>query len=182
MTTYILLLRGINVSGQKKIKMVDLKRTLEKLGLKNVQTYIQSGNVVFQSDELSKPILIASIESLILKTVEFEVPVMLFEAKEFKLILENSPYLAAETVGANHSYFVLFKTPAEDSLKEKLQSETFLNEEFSIASACIYLKCNVGYGKAKCNNNFFERKLKIQATTRNYKTMSKLVALSEVLN
>ncbi|MFI8604938.1 DUF1697 domain-containing protein [Cellulophaga baltica] len=182
MTTYILLLRGINVSGQKKIKMVDLKCSLEKLGLKNVQTYIQSGNVVFESDELSKSILIASIESLILKTVEFEVPILLFEAKEFKLILENSPYLAAETVAANHSYFVLFKTPAEDSLKQKLQSEAFLNEEFSIASACIYLKCNVGYGKAKCNNNFFERKLKIQATTRNYKTMSKLVALSEVLN
>ncbi|WP_158974518.1 DUF1697 domain-containing protein [Cellulophaga sp. L1A9] len=182
MKTYILLLRGINVSGQKKMKMADLKQSLEKLGLQNIQTYIQSGNVVFNSVETSKSSLEDSIGMLIFETYKFEVPVLLFEAKEFEEIIEDSSYLDPEIIEANHSYFVLLKTKADAALVQMLNSELFPNEEFTISSKCIYLNCKVGYGKAKCNNNFFERKLKVQATTRNFKTMSQLAALSKAAN
>ncbi|WP_165748235.1 DUF1697 domain-containing protein [Cellulophaga sp. Z1A5H] len=182
MKTYMLLLRGINVSGQKKIKMTGLKQSLEKLGLQNVQTYIQSGNVVFDSAITSESSLEKSIEKLIFESYKFEVPVLVFEAKEFETIVKGSPYLDSETVEVNHSYFVLLKTLPADFLVALLNSETFLNEEFVISAKCIYLNCKIGYGKAKCTNNFFERKLKVQATTRNLKTMSKLVALSSVVN
>jgi uncharacterized protein (DUF1697 family) len=182
MKTYILLLRGINVSGQKIIKMAALKELLEKLAIQNVQTYIQSGNIIFSSEETSKTSLEKTIEHLIFETYKFEVPALVFEAKEFELIIENSPYLGSEIIDANHSYFVLLKAAADASLSKALNTETYSNEEFVITSKCIYLNCKMGYGKAKCTNNFFERKLKLEATTRNYKTMSKLVELSRVIN
>ena len=179
MKTYILLLRGINVSGHNKIKMADLKNMLENIGLESIKTYIQSGNVVFNSGEEDPSILEQKVHSAIYNEFGFEVPVLILESNCFIAIIDKSPWDENEDFEENKCYFVLLKNTPKIELIQLLEAEKFSNEVFSITKKCVFLKCNNGYGKAKCNNNFFEGKLKVQATTRNYKTMVKLLGMAK---
>ncbi|MCR9226218.1 MAG: DUF1697 domain-containing protein [Flavobacteriaceae bacterium] len=173
--TYIALLRGINVSGQKKIKMADLKQILQENGLKDVKTYIQSGNIVFDSDQTDKN----KLQKKIIKTIDdhfgFDVPTLVLRQEDIKSILKANPYLkqAEET----KLYYVLLKSPPKAELVEKFNQLQFENEGFHITKRCVYLLCKNGYGKAKLNNNLLENKLKVEATTRNHKTMLKLLEM-----
>jgi len=175
MKTYIALLRGINVSGQKKVPMAELRELLSKSGLVNVQTYIQSGNVIFQSSEENKKVLENNIQKLILNHFGFEVPVLVRTAKELQIIFDACPF---SEVKKENSYFSILQVVPNADLIKDTQGIQYPNEEFMITNDCVYFYSSVGYGKAKCNNNFFERKLKVAVTTRNYKTMLKLLSLS----
>lgn len=173
MHNYIALLRGINVGGQKKIKMADLRETLIKTGLNHVETYIQSGNVVFGSEELNKRVLEDQIQKAILVDFGFEVPILVVLEEEIKKILENNPF--AQEAEENKLYFVLLKeAPKEEPVRE-FNELHFDHEDFHITDTCVYLLCKNGYGNAKLNNNLLERKLKVEATTRNLRTMQKLL-------
>ncbi|MGB5821994.1 MAG: DUF1697 domain-containing protein [Saonia sp.] len=175
---YIALFRGINVSGQKKIKMADLKTMLEEIGLQNVVTYIQSGNIVFSAEEENSFVLEEKIKNGIQSTFGFDVPVLILTKPNILQVFNDNPFANEKEIENNNIYFVLLKDTPEKKMVEALQKETFKNERFIISKNCIYLACFKGYGNAKCNNNFFEKKLKVSATTRNYKTMQKLVELS----
>lgn len=177
MKRYIALLRGINVSGQKKIKMADLKQTLENSGLQNVKTYIQSGNIVFDSEITETDMLQEKIHNAILNDFAFEVPVLVKISSQLEMILTANPF--ADEVEENRLYFVLLKNPPVQSLVDEFNEVNFVNEDFSITNACVYLCCKNGYGNAKLNNNLVERKLKVQATTRNLKTMQKLIEMTK---
>ncbi len=179
MITYIALLRGINVSGQKKVPMADLRSLLEKSGLQNVQTYIQSGNVIFQSVQTE----ILELESLIQKSIRshfgFDVFVLVKTKKDLQSILNDGPFSDQKT---EQSYFTLLHHAPEINLVDDVKKIDYHNEEFIISDQCVYFYSDAGYGNAKCNNNFFERKLKVTATTRNFKTMTKLLSLCEDLS
>ncbi|NER18164.1 DUF1697 domain-containing protein [Spongiivirga citrea] len=174
MQTYIALLRGINVSGQKKILMADLRAILEENGLSNVHTYIQSGNVVFQSREIKTNELAWKIKQCILSRYGFEVPVLVRTKEQLETILTNCPF-KKEKLGK--SYFTILHTPPDSLLINEVTTLSYEKEEFTITNECVYFFCEAGYGKAKFNNNFFEKKLKVAATTRNYKTMVKLIEM-----
>jgi uncharacterized protein (DUF1697 family) len=175
MQTYIALLRGINVSGQKKIPMAELRDLLSGIGLENVQTYIQSGNVVFQSSEKSSQKLESNIHEAIKKNFGFEVPVLVITPEHLQQIFDDCPFSEEQKV---NSYFTLLYNVPEKPLVADVSKISYPNETFIITDSCVYFYSSTGYGKAKCNNNFFERKLKITATARNYKTMVKLLSLS----
>lgn len=172
---YIVLLRGINVSGQKKIKMAELRLVLENMGLVNVQTYIQSGNIVFEHESNDKSELEKMVYQAIKKNFGFDVPVLVLESKDVGRILGESPY---QVDGENRLYYVLLKTAPLEDLKSAFNALKFDQEDFHITDSCVYLYCKNGYGNAKLNNNLIERKLKVEATTRNHKTMLKLLELS----
>ncbi|MEP0214833.1 MAG: DUF1697 domain-containing protein [Cellulophaga sp.] len=178
MITYIALLRGINVSGKNKILMADLKQMLLQLELSNITTYIQSGNVVFTSDEVDATVLSEKIHTKILNTFKLDVPVLVIASSTLQAIFKNNPFLSEEE---KEIYFVLLATKPNATLVSEINKGTYATEKFTITDHCVYLHCLNGFGKAKCNNNFFERKLKVQATTRNYKTMAKLISLCEAL-
>ncbi|MUH34930.1 DUF1697 domain-containing protein [Zobellia amurskyensis] len=178
MKSYIALLRGINVSGQKKVPMAELRSILTEMDFLNVKTYIQSGNVVFQSEEDSTVTLEASIAENIKSTFGFDVPVLVKTKNQFKNIFEGNPYTDLDAMGQKQVYFVLLKNPAKQEFVEVFGSERYTNEDFEITNNCVYLLCKAGYGRAKLNNNLIERKLKVEATTRNYNTMIKLLELS----
>ena len=93
MKTYISILRGINVSGQKIIKMVDLQNLYRNLGFENITTYIQSGNVVFTSDEFNTTSLAEKITKQIEKEFGFEVPVIVLTFDELQQIVDENPFL-----------------------------------------------------------------------------------------
>ena len=177
MKTFIALLRGINVSGQKKIKMADLRDTLQNIGLKSVTTYIQSGNIVFCSREDDIKKLEESIFDAIQKDFGFEVPILITSQDKIESILALNPF--AKETELNNLYFVLLKQSPSVELMEQFNKLKFDNEDFHIETNCVYLRCKKGYGKAKLNNNMVENKLKVQATTRNLKTMQKLLELAK---
>jgi len=172
MKTYVALLRGINVGGHKKILMADLRLLLESIGFQNAQTYIQSGNVVFSSENNTN--LGQKISKAIEGKYGFEVPVLVITPSEIDAVLKGCPFLEEKK---QKSYFtLLFDIPKKD-LIELVQSMSDLKEEFTITNKCIYFYSE-NYGRTKFNNNFFERKLKVIATARNYRTMVKLMELA----
>jgi uncharacterized protein (DUF1697 family) len=175
--TFIALLRGINVGGQKKIKMAELRETLTRTGLENVQTYIQSGNVIFESSEGNLKSLENSIRETILKDFGFEVPTLVISGNDIKEILEANPF--ADKEEENKLYYVLLKKAPEKDLVAQFEEVDYPNEDFHITEKCVYLMCKKGYGNAKLNNNLIEQKLKVEATTRNHKTMQKLLEMTQ---
>ena len=178
MITYIAFLRGINVGGHKKIKMADLRLLLEGLGYKEVMTYIQSGNVIFNSLDEYRDKLENQISEAIKSHYGFDVPVLVKTRTEINKILDNNPYNDPEDLASNKIYFVLLQEIPRKEDIEATSAIIFENEKFNITPECVFLRCGLGAGKAKCNINFFESKLKVSTTTRNYRTMTKLLELS----
>ncbi|WP_242918275.1 DUF1697 domain-containing protein [Pontibacter liquoris] len=178
MEIYIALLRGINVSGQKQIKMTDLKICLEEAGFQKVKTYIQSGNVVFEHESTNPQLVAGLVEQTILERFGFDIHVRITTASELKVILETNPYLNGREEDIKLLYVsFLSEEPAPISI-ENLQKVN-CPEEFRIAGKHLYLFATNGYGNAKLNNNLIENKLKLKATTRNWNTITKLAEMAQ---
>ncbi|QRM88290.1 DUF1697 domain-containing protein [Lacinutrix sp. WUR7] len=174
MKTYVALLRGINVGGHKKVPMAILRELLTKAGLLNVQTYIQSGNIVLQSSKENTRVIEDKIHKAIQSHFQFEVPVLVKTKQELESVFENSPF---DEVKKIKSYFILLQDTPSKELIEDASKKEYKTEEFKITNACIYLYNEAGYGKSEFNANYFERVLKTAATARNYNTMVKLLSL-----
>ena len=178
MKKYIALLRGINVSGQKKIKMSELKTILEEIGLKDVLTYIQSGNVIFSSKESSAEKLSVKISSAIKKKFGFGVQVIVLIPDEIERVIKKNPFIKKKK-NDDKLYLVFLSALPSKANEDKLKTIDYAPEEYLIDGKYIYLFAPNGYGKAKLNNNFFENKLKVSATTRNWKSVHQLFELSK---
>ena len=176
---YISLLRGINVSGQKKIKMADLKSLYESLGFQEVTTYIQSGNVVFHATVKSQSALKKKIEGAIEKKYHFHVPVEIRTHREIRAIIENCPFHSVDLAKEGTKILVAFLSskPPEDRISH-IQKYVSSSEELVVRGREVYLYCPNGFGKSKLSNNFLEHKLGVEATTRNWKSVNKLSELS----
>lgn len=178
MKTYIAFLRGINVGGQKKMQMAEVRKMMTDIGFRDIQTYIQSGNIVFRSDVDTTEKLEGLIHAAIDTTFGFDVPVIVKSVTEMKDIIVQNPFKNEVDLAENRIYFVLLQGAPNIELVHTFKSEKYLNEIFSVSNNCVYLCCKNGYGKAKLNNNVIERKLKVKATARNYRTMNKMVELA----
>lgn len=179
MNTYIGLLRGINVSGQRMIAMKDLKALLIKAGYENVMTYIQSGNIVFKSSETSKKTLTKDIGDVIEKQFNFRVPILILSAEEVENIIKKNPYNDGKK-DASKLHVTFLDSMPEKKLLETTRDEKFQSDEFHIDNTIIYLYCPDGYGMTKFSTMFFERKLAVTATTRNWKTLLELEKLANI--
>jgi uncharacterized protein (DUF1697 family) len=175
--TYIALLRGINVSGQKKIRMSDLKDLFERLDFKDVQTYIQSGNVIFKSI----PAAVTKLEEKIKKEIRnhfgFDVTVLIVTPEELERTIKKNPFLKNKQVADKMYVTFLSGAPAPANIS-KLKEIDPSPEEYFIDGKSIYLFFPKDYGRAKMNNNLFENKLKVFATTRNWKTINRLFEMA----
>ncbi len=182
MQTYIAILRGINVGAQKKVLMADLKVVLNKLKLQDVTTYIQSGNVVFKSDEkLSNEEFAAKIEKAILKHFKFDVPVLVRNATELKKVIAANPFLKNKNIDLAKLHVTFLSAVPEKSLTDEIKKFSLPSDEFVINGKEVYLLTPEGYGVTKLSNSFFEKKLKVTATTRNWKTVNTLLEMAEKL-
>jgi uncharacterized protein (DUF1697 family) len=176
MKTYIALLKGINVGGHKKVPMADLRELLTKSGFENVQTYIQSGNVILQSSKSDISVIEKNIQESIMDHFGFEISVLVKTRSDLNRIFNDSPFSEEKKKA---SYFMLLRNTPEDDLVKVASEKVYEGEEYKILKDCIYFFCEKGFGQAKFNANFFERKLKTFVTARNYNTMVKLLSLSE---
>lgn len=175
MNTYISMLRGINVSGQKQVRMAELKRMYESLGFADVETYVQSGNVVFESKEQDAKKLANSIETGIEKMFGFSVPVLVRSADDFRRILESHPFRDEDPVRILVTF--LYERPDPSKLEDISRYEDKV-DKFAIGEQEIFLFCPGGYGRTKLSNTFFEKKLGVIATTRNWKTVNALYEMA----
>jgi uncharacterized protein (DUF1697 family) len=179
MNTYISLLRGINVSGQKKIKMAELKSLYESLHFESVTTYIQSGNVVFHSC-IDGEALKTSIETAIEQHFKFDVPVLILNKIQLNNAAQNLPFTALdiEQEGSKIILFFLSDSPSSDQT-DVLEAYLTNSEQLVIGESVIYLYCPNGLGKSKLTNKLIETKLKLTSTARNIKTVNKLRLLAQ---
>ena len=177
--TFIAILRGINVSGKNLIKMSDLVRIFESMGFENVSTYLQSGNVIFETDSSSHIDLQKQITSQIKQDLDLNVPVIVFGSEYIAQVCENNPFVKLLDTDVAKLYVTFLSEVPEHSGVEKIHSDQYLPDAFVMEEKVVYLNCIVGYGKTKLSNNFFENKLKVTATTRNWNTVNKLAELSE---
>ena len=173
MKSYVSLIRGINVSGQKKIKMTDLQALYQSLNLKDAKTYIQSGNVIFKSDEGARS-LKAKIEQGIKKKFRFEASVIIIDSSELAGIVASSPFTKEEQARAYVTFFD--KAPEKPDLK-KLEPKKAKGDKITIKGRVAYLFMPEGYGKTKLSNNLLEKEFGEVATTRNWNTTIKLLSM-----
>lgn len=172
--TYISILRGINVSGHHIIKMEDLRQLFAKIGMQNIQTYIQSGNIVFQHIPTDKKILETQISNAITEKFNFNIPVIVLEFAEMAQIISKNPFLSYVSKDVCHLHVTfLSENPCQENYN-KITAGIYQNDEFALVDKAIYLYCPNGYGNSKLSNSFFENKLKVTATTRNWKTTLQL--------
>lgn len=179
MTTYISILRGINVSGHRIIKMDDLKKMCaDDLHFSNIKTYIQSGNIVFQSPLNKTDTISEKIKTEIQKKFGFDVPVLTLTSDELEKIIDRNPFLKDKSKDPSffHITFLSEKPTAENV--ELIGQTEFQPDEYNIIDKAVYLYCPNGYSNSKLTNSFLESKLKVTATTRNWKTTNELLKIT----
>ncbi|MCO4798894.1 MAG: DUF1697 domain-containing protein [Colwelliaceae bacterium] len=181
MNQYLALLRGINVSGQKAIKMASLISLCQKIGFEEVTTYIQSGNICFKSANKDIEKLTLLLQENIKQEYNFDVPVLIIKHRTLEEIYNNLPFKNIDVASEGNKVLVSFLSTQPDQEKiTHLLSYVKAPEKLSVDKQALYLHCPNGYGKTKLSNNFVENKLKVTATTRNLKTIVKLIALLKV--
>ena len=173
MQAFVLLLRGINVGGHRKVKMAELKVVLQELDFQNIATYIQSGNIIFNADTEDTVQLAEKIQKAILEYFGFEVPVICLEAARLQHAVKSNPFATENTLIENLHLTFLSETP-EESRVTALEAIDYAPDQFLNQNAWIYLNILGKYHKTKLSNALFEKKLKVSATTRNWKTVLKL--------
>lgn len=174
MKTFVILLRGVTPTGKNKVPMASLRTALTKVGLKDVRTYIQSGNVI-ASSELTQAALERLVHEVIHRNFGGDIAVVARTARQFEDILKRNPFADAD--GAR-LYFTLFVSLPDKKLLKAFLSTDFSPDQVRSVNNSIYTLYATQHRNSKFNNNFFERKLKVKATTRNYNTMLKLVAFA----
>jgi len=177
MKKYIALLRGINVSGQKLIKMTELKGHLEELNFKNVLTYIQSGNIIFEIEKTDTTILAIKIVEKIKEKYGWELPVIVKSETEWDFLFNNNPFITQKNLDIERLYVTFLGNQPSQILLNDFFKIDYSPEAFIINGNELYVFCPIGYGSTKFNNNYIEAKLKVKATTRNWKTIIKLQTL-----
>ena len=165
MNTYISLLRGINVSGQKIIKMVELTALYESLNFKDVKTYIQSGNVVLKSKQLTADDIAQTISG----NFGFKPEVFVIEKSDFLSSIKQNPFHPAEAKSV-HFYFCSAKPELNT---EKLNECLGATEEYKLIDKVFYLHAPEGIGRSKLVANL-ESCLGVPVTGRNLNNISKL--------
>lgn len=181
MAVYIAFLRGINVGGKNTVKMAELKKVFESLGFGSVQTYIQSGNVLFESDDGEKA-LHGRIEAGISSAFGFTVPIVLRTAAQLEQAVQNCPYSQEERDAANSPdfetfYIAFFQTmPAPESIT-KLNAYKNEADDFIMAGRDAYLLMKQSIRTSKIADRM--QKLNVYVTIRNLKTISALLVLAK---
>jgi uncharacterized protein (DUF1697 family) len=168
--TYVALLRGINVAGKNKLPMRELVALFEGAQCREVRTYIQSGNVVFQAPARVVERLSATIAKSIERELGLRVPVILRSASEIASVIDNNPFLARDADPATLHLMFLGEVPAAKQVGA-LDPNRSPPDEFIVIGRDVYLRCPHGLGKSKLTNAYFDAKLETTSTIRNWRTV-----------
>jgi uncharacterized protein (DUF1697 family) len=173
---YVALLRGINLGGHNKVSMPDLRALFAALGAEDVATYVQSGNVIFKSAD-GPGELTDAIEKRIRRDLGLDVTILLRTRPQLAKVLARNQF--ADEGKEQAKLHVTFLAEKPDYARVRaLDPERAEPDEFRVVGQEIYLHCPNGYGRSKLTNAYFEKRLGVAATTRNWKTVRKLAELA----
>lgn len=176
MKTYIGLLRGINVGGNHKLPMRDLVKMLEELGLQQVKTYIQSGNVVCQSERTDRAALSAEITAAIGQSHGFAPAILLLTIDELQQAMQTNPFPEGEAEHKSLHLFFMDAVPVNPDL-DALTALKAESERFALLDKVFYLHAPDGIGRSKLAEKF-GRGWRVNITARNWRTVSQLMAMA----
>ena len=172
MSNYVALLRGVNVGGKNKLPMKDLVRIFQDAGCTEVQTYIQSGNVIFQAKEP----LATKLAAIITKEIELSlgprVPVVLRSGVQLNQAIAGNPYLKED--GVNEDFLYMGFLAGEPKQPEKLDAHRSPGDRFVVKGQEIYMHLPNGAGNSKLTNAWLDSRLKTISTFRNWRTVLRL--------
>jgi uncharacterized protein (DUF1697 family) len=179
MQTYITFLRGVNMAGHNKIKMTDLFVLYQDLGFNDAETFIQSGNVIFTcSSGMSVRDISLRIETAIHQKYDYDVPVMIRTHEEIKKLIPVNPFLAEENFDPSKMAVIfLHEHPSEAQIQKVIKID-YPPDKFKIIGSEIFIYCPDGFGRTKLYTNFFENKMKIKGTGRNWNTINKILGIA----
>ena len=161
MNGYVVLLRAINVSGHHIIRMKDLLVSLSSLGYQNIQTYLQSGNVIFESENNDITQIKEQIRDKILNDFGHDITVMVFFEKYFIEVYQNNPLLKQMDIDKKKLYVAFLNTSPDQALLSEIVKN--IPEIIIMVDKILYVYYTNGYGRTKVNNNYFEKRLKVIA-------------------
>lgn len=173
---YVALLRGINVGGNTMIKMEELRKTFEGLGFDNVASYINSGNLAFDSRASSESSLVSKLESAVKNDFGKPVKIMVRRQTHIEAILANNPY---DGEFASHKEMHVLFLNGELSKEKEVQLRALAPEaeRFTVSGREIYCHLPMGVADSVMGRGLFEKKLKVDVTARNWRTVGKLAEL-----
>jgi uncharacterized protein (DUF1697 family) len=174
MPVYVAMIRGINVGGHKIVRMADLRKSCAALGFTEVETYIQSGNVIFKTGKGTAELLSKKIEEKILVDFGFEVSVISRTGEELQKVLAKNPFVKRPGIDLSRLHVTFLSAEPASAAIQSLNDFSILPEEFRCAGRELYLHLPVGLGKSKWAQIPVERLLSVRATTRNWNTVNKL--------
>lgn len=177
MNTFIALFRGINVGGHNKLPMRELVGVLGGLGLRNIETYIQSGNVVFDSEEANHSVLVDSIRDAIIQSHGFRPEVILLRSEELEKVILSNPYSEAEGEPKTLHVYFLGSAPQNPDL-EKLENIKTDSERTTLMGNAFYLHAPDGIGRSKLAASV-EKALGVTVTARNWRSVCKIMAMAK---
>jgi uncharacterized protein (DUF1697 family) len=165
------LLRGVNVSGKNRIGMAELKSGCESLGLRAVRTYLQSGNVVFAADRKDPRFLAAGIKDHIAEDFRLKIEVLVLPDRIIDQIADSNPLFPRLGSDETRFHATFPFQPVPESEFKTITLPAGPGEQAVWGGPAIYLHCPNGYGRTRLNNTFFEKALRVPATTRNWRTV-----------
>ncbi|HXQ59791.1 MAG TPA: DUF1697 domain-containing protein [Acidimicrobiales bacterium] len=175
-TTYVAMLRGINVSGRNKLAMEDLRTLVTAAGGADVRTYIQSGNAVFTSSA-SATRIVTDLKERLEGFLGTTVPVLVRTTAELDAAMEKNPFLRRGEDPATLHVTFMAAVPSQADVTAA-QAKAVAADEFQVIGREVYLRCPDGYGTTKLTNTFFEKRFGWEATTRNWRTVTTLAAMA----
>jgi uncharacterized protein (DUF1697 family) len=179
MTTYIALLRAVNLGPHNRVGMSDLRELLTDLGLKGAQTLLQSGNAVFQSDGGTTSQLERLIQEALAGQFHVETDVMVRSHKEWKGIIASNPFPKEAKLDPGHLLVLPLKESPARGAAAALQDAISGREVVRVAGRCAYIVYPDGVGRSKLTSTLIEKKLGTRGTGRNWNTVLKLDALAD---
>jgi uncharacterized protein (DUF1697 family) len=180
MQTYVSFLRGVNMTGHNSIKMTDLSALYIGLGLNDSETYIQSGNVIFSgASDLRPSSLSIKIETAILERFNYAVPVMIRTNQELRDLFSANPFLDDPNFDPSKMAVILLHEAPSDVQIQKVSDIDYPPDKFKITGREIFIYCPNGFGRTKLYTNFFEKKMGVIGTARNWKTITTILSIAE---
>ena len=180
MIKYVAFLRGINVGGKRLIKMEDLRRVVASIGLKNVRTFIASGNVLFETSQTNREALTRKIEKNLLTAFDHDVPVVLQTIDELKEILRDGPFKKIKPGADVMLCVTLLAAEPKGSPKLPFRSAIENLEVLAIKNRAAFILCRrKKNGMFSFPNNFFEKEFGVTATTRQWNTIRRIVDFAD---
>jgi len=177
MPVFIALIRGINVGGHKKVKMADVKALCETMGLRDVRTHLQSGNVVFRTAKTDRARLAKDLES----ALSVDAKIILRTADELRAAVAANPMPEEAQRGPSRFIVVFLSEKPSAAAMQSLRDAYSGPEKMQLHGAELYIEYDAGMGTSKLNNALIERKLGVSGTARNWNTVTRLAEMAEEL-